>query len=239
MKKLQRASKAIPPKRLAVPVCSGCILLVSFLVLYFTYGKRLLEIVSDYELFKAWLSQFPVPAQLVFVFVRAFQTIVKIIPAEPLEIASGYIWGTFGGFCFCMLGTEAGSLIILFITRKFGIKFINYFMDTSKLNEWSFIKNSKRKYLMLFLIYLVPGTPKDIITYFIGLTNTKMTLFLLITGVARIPAIISSTWCGSTLIDKNYAAFALIFFTITVLSVGGTVLGTKYFNKKREAEKNI
>lgn len=237
--KVMSALKTEKKSKLILPIVSAAVLLILFLILHFTYGRKLLEIVSDYSTFKSWLSAFAVPENLVFVAVRAFQTVIKIIPAEPLEIASGYIWGVFGGFFYCLLGTEIGSLVILMITRKFGVKLINCFIDTSKIEEWSFIKNSKKKYLLLFLIYLIPGTPKDIITYFIGLTETKTAPFLIITGAARIPAIISSTWCGSTLIDKNYIAFIAIFAGITVLSLAGTAVGTKYFNKKRGAENNI
>ena len=236
--KARSVFKTEKKRNLIIPIISAAVLLILFLILHFTYGRKLLEIVSDYNTFKSWLSAFAVPPNLAFVAVRAFQTVIKIIPAEPLEIASGYIWGVFGGFFYCLLGTEIGSLVILVITRKFGVKFISCFIDTSKIDEWSFIKNSKRKYFLLFVIYLIPGTPKDLITYFIGITDTKTAPFLFITGVARIPAIISSTWCGSTLIDKNYIAFMAIFAGITVFSLAGTAVGTKYFNKKRGAENN-
>jgi len=207
--------------------------LAVFLTLYFTLGSRLFEVVSSREEFKEWLGTFPVPANAVFVLLRAFQTVIKIIPAEPLEIGSGYVWGTFGGFFYCMLGTELGSLVILLFTRVFGTRFVNLFADAGKLNEWSFIKDSKRKYLLLFIIYVIPGTPKDIITYFIGLTDTKIMPFLIITGIARIPAIISSTWCGSTLISQNYAGFIAAFAVITVVSAAGTFFGMKYISSKK------
>ena len=210
---------------------AGC-----FLALYLTLGRELMSVISEQHTFKAWLDSFSVPANAVFVFIRAFQTVVKIIPAEPLEIGSGYVWGTFGGFFYCMLGTGIGSLVILALTKAFGVKFVRLFVDIDKINEWSFIKNSKRKYLLLFIIYLIPGTPKDIITYFAGLTDTKILPFLIITGIARIPAIISSTYCGSNLIDNNYALFIAVFAVITVVSALGTYFGMKYMKKLREKE---
>lgn len=211
----------------------------NILILYFTFGSRLVEIVSNRAVFKEWLNTFPVPANAVFIFLRAFQTVIKIIPPEPLEIGSGYVWGTFGGFFYCMLGTEIGLLVILLFTRIFGIRFVNLFADAGKLNEWSFIKDFKRKYLLLFIIYIIPGTPKDIITYFIGFTDTKFVPFLIITGIARMPAIISSTWCGSTLIDQNYGGFIAGFAVITAVSVAGTFFGMKYVSGlKRKTQSN-
>lgn len=228
--------KNIPKRQWILAAVSAAAAAGCFLTLYLTLGKELMSVISDRQIFKAWLDSFSVPANAVFVFVRAFQTVVKIIPAEPLEIGSGYVWGTFGGFFYCMLGTEIGSLVILALTRAFGVKFVRLFVDIDKINEWSFIKNSKRKYLLLFIIYLIPGTPKDIITYFIGLTDTKFLPFLLITGIARIPAIISSTYCGSSLIDNNYSLFIAVFAVITVVSALGTYFGMKYMKRLKERE---
>ncbi|MCD7872702.1 MAG: VTT domain-containing protein, partial [Clostridiales bacterium] len=205
--------------------------LAGFSALYFTCGKDLLAIVSNRDLFKEKLNEFAIPANASFVLLRAFQTVVKIIPAEPLEIGSGYIWGTFGGFFYCMLGTEIGSLIIFLLTKIFGIRFVRLFADVSKINEWSFIKDSKKKYLIIFIIYIIPGTPKDLITYFMGLTNTKILPFLIVSGIARIPAIISSTYCGSSLIDKNYSLFIAALAVISVFSAAGTYFGAKYVSK--------
>lgn len=227
--------KSISKRQWALAGASAAVMLAGFLALYLTLGRELLSVISDRQVFKAWLDGFSVPTNAVFVFIRAFQTVIKIIPAEPLEIGSGYVWGTFGGFFYCMLGTEIGSLIILALTRLFGVRFVNLFVDTNKINEWAFIKDSKRKYLLLFIIYLIPGTPKDIITYFIGLTDTKILPFLVITGIARIPAIISSTYCGSRLIDNNYTLFIVVFALITVVSALGTYFGTKYMKKMKEA----
>ena len=228
--------KSVTKRQWILAGASAAVMLGCFLALYFTLGKELLHVITDQQAFKAWLDGFSVPANVMFVFVRAFQTVIKIIPAEPLEIGSGYVWGTFGGFFYCMLGTEIGSLIILALTKAFGVKFVEIFVDIKKINEWSFLKNAKRKYLLLFVIYLIPGTPKDIITYFIGLTDTKFLPFLIITGIARIPAILSSTYCGSRLIDNNYTLFIAVFAVITIVSAAGTYFGMKYMKKLKEKE---
>lgn len=229
-------TKSVSKRQLILGCVSAAVVAGCFLTLYLTLGRELMSVISDQKTFKAWLDSFSVPANAVFVFIRAFQTVVKIIPAEPLEIGSGYVWGTFGGLFYCMLGTEIGSFVILVLTRVFGLKFVRLFVDIDKINEWNFIKNSKKKYLLLFIIYLIPGTPKDIITYFIGLTDTKFLPFLIITGIARIPAIISSTYCGSSLIDNNYTLFIAVFAVITVVSALGTYFGMKYMKKLKEKE---
>ena len=153
---------------------------------------------------------------------------IKIIPAEPLEIGAGYIWGTYKGLALCMIGTEIGSAVILILTSLFGTKLLNALFDIEEINKWSFIKNAKKKYLLLTIIYLIPGTPKDFITYFVGITDTKILPFLLVTGIARIPSIISSTWCGQLLDKSSITIFVLAFSLITAISL---IIGY-YANKK-------
>ena len=199
-----------------------------FLTLYFSVGKELTQVISNKETFKAWIGKFGVYDEIIFVTIRAIQTVIKIIPAEPLEIGAGYIWGTYKGLALCMIGTEIGSAVILILTSLFGTKLLNAMFDIEEINKWSFIKNAKKKYLLLTIIYLIPGTPKDFITYFVGITDTKILPFLLVTGIARIPSIISSTWCGQLLDKSSITIFVLAFSLITAISL---IIGY-YANKK-------
>lgn len=199
-----------------------------FLTLYFSVGKELTQVISNKETFKAWIGTFGVYDEIIFVTIRAIQTVIKIIPAEPLEIGAGYIWGTYKGLALCMIGTEIGSAVILILTSLFGTKLLNALFDIKEINKWSFIKNAKKKYLLLTIIYLIPGTPKDFITYFVGITDTKILPFLLVTGIARIPSIISSTWCGQLLDTSSITIFVLAFSLITAISL---IIGY-YANKK-------
>lgn len=126
-------TKSVSKRQLILGCVSAAVVAGCFLTLYLTLGRELMSVISDQKTFKAWLDSFSVPANAVFVFIRAFQTVVKIIPAEPLEIGSGYVWGTFGGLFYCMLGTEIGSFVILVLTRVFGVKFVRLFVDIDKI----------------------------------------------------------------------------------------------------------
>lgn len=220
-------TKALKIKR-GLTLAVAILLLAGFIGLYLTFGKELLTIVSDANTFKAWLESFNGLDKLVFVSIRALQTVVKIIPAEPLEIGSGYAYGVFGGLALCMLGTLIGSLFIIIITKVFGTKAVELFVPIDKLKDFAFLNDQKRFKTMLFILYLIPGTPKDLITYFIGFTPINTGTFLLITSIARIPSIITSTWCGSELGNKNYLFSAIIFVATAVLGFAGMFIYKKY-----------
>lgn len=213
---------------------SLCIL--AFVVCYIKFGSELLAFVSDADRFKAWLDSYGSLGKIIFVGVRALQTVVKIIPAEPLEIGSGYAFGVWGGLLYCMLGTEIGSFIIVAITKIFGMKAVNLFVSEEKINSLGFLQNKEKLTLSLFIIYLIPGTPKDVITYLIGVTDYNIWKFLLLTGLARIPSIITSTICGSLLGEKNYWLSAGVFIGTAILGLIGVKLYT-VFEKKITAKK--
>jgi len=214
----------------AVSVCAA--IGIAFLVCYIKYGKQLYSIFGNVDSLKAFLARFKGYDQLIFVGIRAFQTVVKIIPAEPLEIGSGALYGTWGGLLFCMLGTEIGSLVIILLTKIFGRKLVDLFIPIEKLDSLKFLQNQKRVYVSLFFIYLIPGTPKDVLTYIAGLTKLNIPKFLLITGIARIPSIITSTLCGEQIIQHNYSLAILIFVITALISIIGSLIYKKIIAKK-------
>ena len=198
----------------AVAVCAA--LGIAFLFCYIKYSKRLYNIFGNPDSLESFLSQFNGYDRWIFVGIRAFQTVIKIIPAEPLEIGSGFLYGTWGGLLFCMLGTEIGSLVIILLTKLFGRRIVDLFIPVEKIDSLKFLQDKKRVYFTLFFIYLIPGTPKDVLTYAASMTDINIPLFLLVTGIARIPSIITSTLCGEQIVNKNYT-LAIIIFAVTGL----------------------
>ncbi len=218
----------------AVLVC--CIFLGVFLYCYIKYGADIAAIFSDSAHLEQFLSQFHGFDKWVFVAIRAFQTVIKIIPAEPLEIGSGYLYGTVGGMLLCLAGSMIGSLVIIALSRVFGRRLVNVFISVEKIDSLRFLQNPKRVYGTLFFIYLIPGTPKDILTYAASIVNIDMKKFLLITGIARIPSILTSTWCGEQLINKNYTLAIVVFVVTAVLSV---ICGAIYNKIISERDKKL
>lgn len=189
--------------------------------IYVRYGKALWALVTDAERFHEWIDRFGAWSGVVFVAVRTVQTVVKIVPAEPLEIGSGLLFGAVGGMLLCLLGNILGSLIILFLTRKLGTRVLELFHLENKLRSMRFLQDKEKRSLLLFIFYLIPGTPKDGITYFVGLTDVNLTEYMIMTSIARIPSILSSTICGAFLGRRNIPLALGVFAATAVLSILG------------------
>lgn len=232
MQKLKKLIKLPPKNTMIIYSILIALIIAVFIIAYMTVGKSLTSFVSDTQGFKLWLDSYKNLSGFIFVLIRAFQTVVKIIPAEPLEIASGYAFGTFGGLALCSLGTFLGSLVIVLFSRVIGSKFIFSFINEEEFNKLKLISNSKNQNLFLIIFYLIPGTPKDIFTYIFSATGCNMTKFFIITTICRIPSIITSTIVGSQLEQNNIILAVVIFVLTGAVSLVSTVIYKKYENKK-------
>lgn len=179
-------------------------------------GRPMLNFVSEPEIFRAWIDSKGIFGQLIFIGMVALQVIFAIIPGEPLEIGAGYAFGALEGTVLCVIGGLLGSLVVFAFVRTFGVRVVELFFSVDKINNLKFLKNAKRLEIITFIIFLIPGTPKDLMVYFIGLTKIKTLHFILITSFARLPSIVTSTIGGNALGMQNYM-FAIVVFAVTLV----------------------
>lgn len=212
----------------------GSILILLCLCSYFTLGQELKAFISEPALFQAWLDQFGMFDELVFILLRAAQTIVKFIPAEPLEIGAGYAWGAVPGMVYCVSGNLIGTLCIIALSKRLGLKIIKLFHLDQAMQHLPVLQSSERVYALLFILYLIPGTPKDSFTYLVSLLPVKPLAFMLITAIARIPSVLSSTLCGANLARHQYWVSALIFAVTIIAAIAGGMAYRAYAKRKAD-----
>ena len=178
-------------------------------------GKPMIEFVREPERFRAWVDSSGFVSRVIFVGMVIFQLIIALIPGEPLEMGAGYAFGAWEGTILCIIGCVIGSALVFLFVRRFGVKLVEVFFPREKIRSLRFLQDSRRLNLLTFIVFFIPGTPKDLLSYFIGLTDMKLGTWLLITAVARIPSIVTSTVTGDALGLKDYQ-FALIAFGVTL-----------------------
>lgn len=187
-------------------------------------GKPMVEFVREPERFRAWVDSSGFVSRVIFVGMVIFQLIIALIPGEPLEMGAGYAFGAVEGTILCIIGCVIGSALVFLFVRRFGVKLVEVFFPREKIRSLRFLQDSRRLDLLTFIVFFIPGTPKDLLSYFIGLTDMKLGTWLFITAVARIPSIVTSTVTGDALGLKDYQ-FALIAFGVTLaLSLVGILV---------------
>ena len=197
-------------------------------------GRPLIRFVRQPEQFRAWVQGHGLLGQLAFLGMTVLQIVIAIIPGEPLELGAGYAFGFWRGTLLCEIGILLGGLLVFLFVRRFGVKAVEVFFPREKIESLRFLHNEKRLALWVFILFFIPGTPKDIMTYIVPLTPMKLSTFLLLSTVARLPSVVTSTIGGNAL-GTGKLTFALIVFGATALISALGILIYRRICKRSEA----
>ena len=159
-----------------------------------------------------WLAMFGV---------QMLQVVIAFIPGEPVELIAGALYGAAGGLALCTLGCVTASALIFLLSKRLGKSVLDSLFGAEKVKDWKWLYDSQRMELVTFILFLIPGTPKDMLTYVVGVTNMRVGKFLLISSLARIPSVLSSTMIGSSLRQGNWVLTLVVFIITAVVGVVG------------------
>lgn len=180
-----------------------------------------------------YIQSFGAASWLVFLGLQFLQVFVALIPGELLESVAGFAFGPVGGTVLCYIGVAAASALVFLLTRRFGVKLVEIFVSREKINQLRFLNTAKKRDILIFLIFFIPGTPKDLLTYFAGLTDIKLGMFLVISLVARIPSVLSSTFGGHLLGEGKYWGAVILYGITAIVSLIG-LMGYNAWMKRKE-----
>ena len=197
-------------------------------------GGPMIRFVSQPERFRGWVDSHGIWGALAFVGMTAFQVLIALVPGEPLEIGAGYAFGTVEGTLLCIVGISLGSLLVFLLIKKFGIRFAEIFFSLEKINNLKILRDKKKRDVLIFLVFFLPGTPKDLLTYFAPLTDIKFGHFILLASVARLPSVITSTVGGDALGGKNYLSAVIVFSVTLIISAIGWWIYNIIINHKNK-----
>lgn len=181
----------------------------------------MVRLASDPEGFRQWLEQRKLGGVLVYGAMVFFQVLFAVIPGEPLEIAGGYAFGAVWGTVVCLAAATLGSILVFGLVRRFGTRLVELFYPEEKFRSIRFLQKASRRNFLFLIIFMIPGTPKDLLCYFAGLTDIKFPVFLLVCSLGRIPSVITSTIGGDALGTQSYLFAGIVFGITFLISAGG------------------
>ena len=169
------------------------------------------------------------------------QIFLFILPGEPLEILAGMCYGGIGGTIFITVSVFIISTVIFFIVRKLGRKFVYDFCSeekVKKIENSKLFKNAKKIESIMLILFIIPGTPKDLLVYIAGLLPIKPFRFIMISTFARLPSVVSSTFAGSNLVAGDWK-MSIIIYAMTFLIVGIGIFIINKFDKNKTTSEVI
>lgn len=174
---------------------------------------------------------------VIYLVLQILQVLIAIIPGGVIQILGGVLFGGVWGTFLCIGGILLGTFIVYVLVKKFGKPLVEAFFDEKVVTKFSFLQDSKKLELAIFILFLIPGIPKDLLTYVAPLTKIKMSSFLILSTLARIPAIIMSTVFGSTLSNGNIVAAIIIFAIVACLGIVGILYKDRWLNSLRNLKR--
>lgn len=194
------------------------------------------EYFTDAEPIRKLVEQNYALGAIIMILVTALQVVFAFIPGELVEIAAGYVFGGLWGTVFVLIGAVLGSVAAILLTRRFGLKLFYALFPKTDVNSLPILSSRGQRNAMTFLLFLIPGTPKDMLTYVVGLTDMKIWQYLLLTTFARIPSIVSSTVGGDMLGSSKIMTAIYIFAGIAAVSIAGYAVYLR-ITKKTSADR--
>lgn len=198
-------------------------------------GRPLVAFASAPEKFRDWVDSYGILSRVAYVGMVILQVIIALIPGEPFEIAAGYAFGALEGTLLCILASGIGSMLVFFLVRRYGMRLVEVFFSKEKLRSLRFLRSSPKRDYLFLTVFMIPGTPKDLLCYFAGLTDMKFPVWTVICTLGRIPSIITSTIGGNALGKQNYLSAVIVFATTLAVSSAGILVYNALC--KRHAEK--
>lgn len=179
---------------------------------------------------------------LIMIFgLEVAQIFLVVIPGEPLEILAGMCYGNIGGTIFITLSVFITTAILFFLVRKYGRKFVYKSFKKEKVDKLEnnkILRNPKKVEMIMTILFLIPGTPKDLLVYIGGLLPIKPLKFILISTFARFPSVISSTIVGSRLVEGDIKTSAIVY-AVTFLGTAIVLTLINIFDKNKETKEAL
>ena len=196
------------------------------LYIYFCHHE-VIDQVSSIENVQALLDEYKGYSILVYILAQIVQIIICIIPGQWLQFAAGYAFGFWLGLLFSLIGATIGAFVSYYLAKLLGQGILYLLFDEEQMNNFIEKLNSKKAIVAVFVIYLIPGLPKDACSYAAGISNMKLKAYLIVSLIGRTPAMAGSLLIGNQVGIGSYTAAIIIGVAAVILCIAGVIFRNK------------
>lgn len=193
------------------------------LYVYF-YQPQLIENMSSMENVNAFFMQYKTQSIFVYIGAQVTQIVICVIPGQWLQFAAGYMYGFWLGFLFSLIGAAVGSVLTYYLAKLLGRDAMHLIFGEARINDFIHKLNSKKAIVVVFLIFLIPGVPKDLCNYAAGISEMKLKAFLLVSLVGRSPGMMGSLLIGRQIEAGDYTGAVIIGVIAVILCILGIIM---------------
>lgn len=203
----------MPSKKRKIAIRAGIASIVVLLIAgYLTWdvlaGGPLMSWFNDRGALISWVRDLGPFGPLAYIFLQIVQTIVAPIPGNFVGGLGGFLFG-WTGVIWTTIGSAIGAYFVFFISRKLGRRLVDRFVKKELIEKFDFVMGDNAK-LILFIIYLIPGLPDDVVCYVAGLTKVPIRELVALFVIGRTPSVIVTNYIGAGLEQGNITGVVIV-----------------------------
>ncbi len=193
----------------------GLLAIFAFFVIYEYNSQcwnqivKLYTLLQDNHRLKRFITSFGAHSPLAYILLQIIQVIIAPIPGGAIEFLGGYLFGVGAGFVYSMIGLTLGSLFAFWIARIFEKVAVEKLVSPRTRKKFDYLVGHEGV-ILSFLLFLIPGFPKDALCYILGLTPMHLGIFLAISTIGRIPGTLMACLQGGKAFDHQYKTFLIL-----------------------------
>ncbi|QHI73728.1 TVP38/TMEM64 family protein [Aminipila terrae] len=202
------------------------------------YERAFISQFKSLDTVNAYLLKYKTASVFAYIGIQILQIVICIIPGQAMQFAAGYAYTFWLGYLYSIIGTALGTIFAFYLARFLGKDAIRLLFDEKKVTKFVDKLNSKRAFILVFVIFLIPGLPKDLFTYAAGVSEMKLKVFLIISLVGRTPAMMASIMIGSMFNKGSYVGIVILTVVMAILFIWGakhheklTLMMDKWYEK--------
>jgi len=207
---------ATSPKTKWIWILFLCILVGFAFIIIYQYNSRLWnQIVKLYDLFhdrqqlKGFIRSYGAYSPLAYILLQIIQVVIAPIPGGAIEWLGGFLFGVKAGFIYSMIGLILGSWLAFSLARIFEKVAVEKFVPEKTRKRFDYLVEHQGA-ILSFILFLIPGFPKDALCYILGLTPMHLGIFLIISTIGRIPGTLMACLQGGKAFEHQYKTFLIL-----------------------------
>lgn len=184
---------------------------------------------KDIDKIVEFLNAYKSRSVLIYIAFQVVQIVISVIPGQVFQAAAGYLFGFWSALLYAMIGAVLGTGISFILARILGRDFLHIFFGEEKMSYYIERLNSRQAYTIVFFLYLIPGIPKDMVSYAAGASEMRFRPFILLSAIGRLPGMIGCLLIGSMVENGNYTG-VIILLAFAIIACGLCIIFRKQIN---------
>lgn len=187
------------------------ILIVVLIPLYlYFYQQDFLMRFRDFNDIVSFLERYKLQSIPIYIILQIAQIVISVLPGQFFQLAAGYLYTFWPALLFSCIGAFLGTTITFWLAKGLGSDFVHIFFEKDKTEDYVKRLNSKKAYTIVFLLYAIPGIPKDVVSYAAGLSEMKYKPFIILSTIGRLPGMMGSIMIGSMWHKEEYVGMIIL-----------------------------